>query len=419
MPSGWKCLCSALRLCLWSAVIAAGGCSGVEDGPPDDTVDPDRSQPPPDDSDPQSAVWTAAFDATGVGVLSAVWGSSRDDVFVVGGTPSQGEIYHFDGAVWQAMRVPEAPLAVPLAVPLLVWVFGFGPDDVTAVGVGGLNAVTMVGPNEAVVGGLDGFAGSYNLQTGTLTSETAETTLTLHGLWNDGLRRTYGVGGQFFAPYSGLALVRTLGDPRIVPLPPLEAPTDCSEDVDCSDGEVCNQGECLPESACDDTDGDGVCDSDDPCPLDDPDDTDGDGICDSADPCPLDDLDDSDGDGVCDSGDNCPDHSNADQADCDDDGVGDVCAIADGLSEDCNENEIPDECDIADETSSDGNENGIPDECECPADFDGSGNVGASDLAILLGAWGPNPGHPADFDGDGFVGAADLAQLLGDWGPCA
>ncbi len=55
---------------------------------------------------------------------------------------------------------------------------------------------------------------------------------------------------------------------------------------------------------------------------------------------------------------------------------------------------------------------------ECSADLDGDGTVGAADLAMLLGAWGPNPGHPADFDGDGFVNAADLAQLLGNWGPC-
>ena len=55
---------------------------------------------------------------------------------------------------------------------------------------------------------------------------------------------------------------------------------------------------------------------------------------------------------------------------------------------------------------------------ECSADLDGDGTVGASDLAMLLGAWGPNPGHPADFDVDGFVNAADLAQLLGNWGPC-
>ncbi len=58
---------------------------------------------------------------------------------------------------------------------------------------------------------------------------------------------------------------------------------------------------------------------------------------------------------------------------------------------------------------------GVP---ACPADFDGDGIVSASDLAILLGAWGPNPGHPADFNGDGAVNAADLAQLLGAWGEC-
>ena len=54
----------------------------------------------------------------------------------------------------------------------------------------------------------------------------------------------------------------------------------------------------------------------------------------------------------------------------------------------------------------------------CVGDLDGSGAVGAADLAILLGSWGPNPGHPADLDGDGDVGGEDLAILLGAWGPC-
>lgn len=55
-----------------------------------------------------------------------------------------------------------------------------------------------------------------------------------------------------------------------------------------------------------------------------------------------------------------------------------------------------------------------------PADLDGDGHVGASDLASLLGSWGPCPDEPgvcpADFDGDGQVGASDLATLLGSWG---
>ena len=54
----------------------------------------------------------------------------------------------------------------------------------------------------------------------------------------------------------------------------------------------------------------------------------------------------------------------------------------------------------------------------CPADFNNDGEIDAFDLAILLGAWGPNPGHPADLDDNGDVGAFDLAILLGNWGPC-
>ena len=58
-------------------------------------------------------------------------------------------------------------------------------------------------------------------------------------------------------------------------------------------------------------------------------------------------------------------------------------------------------------------------ECAIPPDFDGNGQVGAFDLAILLGSWGPCPDEdpcPADLDGNGSVGASDLAILLGNWG---
>ncbi len=67
----------------------------------------------------------------------------------------------------------------------------------------------------------------------------------------------------------------------------------------------------------------------------------------------------------------------------------------------------------------------------CPADFSGDGEVGAFDLAILLGAWGPceeeceqlDPPAPActcavDLSGDCAVRPFDLALLLGNWGPC-
>ncbi len=54
----------------------------------------------------------------------------------------------------------------------------------------------------------------------------------------------------------------------------------------------------------------------------------------------------------------------------------------------------------------------------CPWDLNGDGTVGASDLLVVLGLWGTDPGGPPDFDGDGNVGASDLLALLANWGPC-
>lgn len=46
-------------------------------------------------------------------------------------------------------------------------------------------------------------------------------------------------------------------------------------------------------------------------------------------------------------------------------------------------------------------------------DLNGDDAVNATDLALLLGAWGTS--GPGDFDGSGEVGPADLAILLGAW----
>lgn len=51
----------------------------------------------------------------------------------------------------------------------------------------------------------------------------------------------------------------------------------------------------------------------------------------------------------------------------------------------------------------------------CIGDLNNDGVVDASDLAILLGAWGT---AGADLDGNGNTDAADLALLLGAWGTC-
>ena len=52
-------------------------------------------------------------------------------------------------------------------------------------------------------------------------------------------------------------------------------------------------------------------------------------------------------------------------------------------------------------------------------DIDGDGVVGAADLIILLGAWGPCAADQecqADLDEDGTVSISDLLTLLANWG---
>jgi hypothetical protein len=89
------------------------------------------------------------------------------------------------------------------------------------------------------------------------------------------------------------------------------------------------------------------------------------------------------------------------QLDCDQDGVPNCQAIADGAP--------------------DANGNGIPDSCECLADVSGNGVVDGIDLAALLGAWGSTGKgeFSTDINGDGVVDGVDLATVLNGWGPCS
>ncbi|MHC4246993.1 MAG: hypothetical protein ACYSUU_09350, partial [Planctomycetota bacterium] len=54
---------------------------------------------------------------------------------------------------------------------------------------------------------------------------------------------------------------------------------------------------------------------------------------------------------------------------------------------------------------------------DCPADLDGSGQVGGSDIGLLLAQWGKGSGS-ADLNGDGRVDGADIGAMLGAWGWC-
>ena len=94
-------------------------------------------------------------------------------------------------------------------------------------------------------------------------------------------------------------------------------------------------------------------------------------------------------------------------------------------SVDCNANGIVDSCEIESAPGADANRNGILDLCEapfadCPADFDRDGEVGTSDLSVLLSAWGAATTLPGvDIVTDGVINSADLSVLLQSWGTCS
>jgi formylglycine-generating enzyme required for sulfatase activity len=118
---------------------------------------------------------------------------------------------------------------------------------------------------------------------------------------------------------------------------------------------------------------------------------------------------DTDGDGRPDSNDNCPTIANPLQADCNTNGVGDVCEIAAGAP-DFNQDTIPDTCQCGTIPS-------LP-TC-CPGDLDHDGEVGGADIGLLLSNWGPCASACLyDLNNDDKVNGGDLGLLLSGWGHC-
>ena len=91
---------------------------------------------------------------------------------------------------------------------------------------------------------------------------------------------------------------------------------------------------------------------------------------------------------------------------------------------DCNANGLLDVCEIAGGYATDANKNGVIDSCEssdagCTGDIDRDGMVGSADLSLLLAAWSnPKAAAEADLTGDGIVDGMDLGTLLEAWGAC-
>lgn len=208
----------------------------------------------------------------------------------------------------------------------------------------------------------------------------------------------------------------------------------------CDPGAECGNGIVEPGEACDDglfnsdvtpdacrmdcslpNCGDGVidpannenCESDGDCPN---------GFCEpsnGANPCQcVQAVGDLDGDGVDDDQDNCVEDPNPDQADLDQDGMGDACdADADGDALTNDDEEIPDpqyQC-ATDPLDADTDDDGLSDSVErslnpptnpCAADTDGDGANDADDPVPT------DPNQGGDLDGDGISNEQDNCVVI-------
>ncbi len=101
----------------------------------------------------------------------------------------------------------------------------------------------------------------------------------------------------------------------------------------------------------------------------------------------------------------------------------DIARAAIEWSADCNSDGIVDYGQILRGQLVDSDQNGVPDVCEvdpCPGDVTNGGSVDATDLSVILAAWGTNGQgeFDADADNSGLVDGGDLALVLSGWGPC-
>lgn len=111
----------------------------------------------------------------------SLWGNRPDNIVAVGGR-GNARVARYDGASWTTI----APS-----------------------GIGGLNAVFMTDDGATHIGGLSGFAGTYDPATDAIADEDTKTFHTIHAAWGDGAGRVYAVGGTFAVPHRGVAIVRS------------------------------------------------------------------------------------------------------------------------------------------------------------------------------------------------------------------
>ncbi|MCB9680429.1 MAG: hypothetical protein H6733_03080 [Alphaproteobacteria bacterium] len=117
----------------------------------------------------------------------SLWGTASDHVVAVGGR-SIAQVATWDGTAWTTTN-PTRP-------------------DGSGLPIVGLNAVTMADAGTAIVGGLQGWVGTFDPTDGTWVDEGYQAAVTVHATWDDGAGTTWAVGGTFTAPHTGQILLR-------------------------------------------------------------------------------------------------------------------------------------------------------------------------------------------------------------------
>lgn len=98
-----------------------------------------NSTGPDGQTDPCQLVWTAdtlLYPGSVQTMMGAIWGSSANDVYTVGhcDCSTSGTMYHYDGKVWEPVKLSQTVGGPLKGAIFLKHVFGFSPRDVYAVG---------------------------------------------------------------------------------------------------------------------------------------------------------------------------------------------------------------------------------------------------------------------------------------------
>jgi len=136
---------------------------------------------------------------------------------------------------------------------------------------------------------------------------------------------------------------------------------------------------------CEDSDQDEICNEEDNCvevSNEDQADSDNDGIGNVCDDCPDDPFNDEDQDGFCAPDDNCPTDSNEDQADADNDGTGDVCDACQDIDQDLVCDDFDNCLYIYNPNQEDSDVDGIGDTCDNCVDYSNSDQADWDDNGV-------------------------------------